>query len=365
MSGKARVALVSLVDPSQIHRDEIEKALMSLYQVRAYADAAHALAGFQGAVPDVLLVDDGVGTDRGVDFVRSLKQVPAFDAVAVVMVVHGPEDRAQAVASAAGTDKFLLKPYRRSALVSCVSGILNQQVEEKWEHLPELQKRALKGTVESFNKISDVIAHGESLPFGLVTESCKPLIEAINNNDFKAILDGVRDHDNYSYAHSMRVATLLSLFGRAAGLKGKTQEILAGGGLLHDAGKMSIPHEVLNKPGRLDEAEFEVMKSHVGHTMHFLDACADMHPSVRIIASQHHEKMDGTGYPNGLKGGQLNELARMAAIVDVFSALTDRRVYKPPMDPVEALNLMSGPMKNHLDQHRVGLFREMLLDAVL
>ena len=365
MAGKAKVALVSLVDPSRTHRDEIDKALMSLYQVRTYADAVHALAGFQGAVPDVLLVDDGMGADGGVDFVRGVKQDPAFVSAAVVMVVHGPEDWAKSVAAAAGTDKLLLKPYRRSALVACVSGILNQQVEEKWEHLPEVQKKALKGTVETFNKISDVIAHGEALPFGMVTDSCRPLVEAINNNDFKAILDGVRYHDNYSYAHSMRVATLLSLFGRSAGLKGKQQEILAGGGLLHDAGKMSIPHEVLNKPGRLDEAEFEVMKSHVGHTMHFLDACADIHPSVRIIASQHHEKMDGTGYPNGLKGDQLNELARMAAIVDVFSALTDRRVYKPPMDPVEALNIMSGPMRNHLDQYRVGLFREMLLDAVL
>lgn len=364
MTVLSKLSLVALVDPSQAHRDEIGKALMSMYRVRCYADPDHALAGFKGAVPDVLLVDDGVTHGHGFDFVKLLRQDPLFAGTPIVVVAHGPEERARAAGRAAGTDKLLIKPYRRSALLACVSGILNEKIEARWEHLPDLQKRALKGTVESFNRISDVIATGEPLPFGLVTESCKPLVEAINNDDFKAILDGVKYHDNYSYAHSMRVATLLSLFGRAAGLHGRQQEILAAGGLLHDAGKMSIPHEVLNKPGRLDEAEFELMKSHVTHTMTFLEACTDIHPSVTVIASQHHEKIDGTGYPKGLKDGELNELARMAAIVDVFSALTDRRVYKLPMDPVEALTIMSGPMKNHLDQYRVGLFREMLLDAV-
>ena len=365
MTVHSNLALVALVDPSPTRRDEVGKALMSMYRLQTYADPSHALPALKVALPDVLLVDDGVTSGHGAEFIRLLRQDERLGRMPIVFIAHGPEERARAAAQKAGTDKVLVKPYRRSALVACVSGILNEKVEERWEHLPELQKKALKGTVETFNRISDVIATGEPLPFGVVTESCKPLVDAINNNDFKSIMDGVKYHDNYSYAHSMRVATLLSLFGRAAGIRGKLQEILAGGGLLHDAGKMSIPHEVLNKPGRLDEAEFAVMKSHVTHTVQFLDACEDIHPSVRIIASQHHEKIDGSGYPNGLKGGELNELARMAAIVDVFSALTDRRVYKPPMDPEEALNLMSGQMKNHLDQYRVGLFREMLLDAVV
>ena len=89
-----------------------------------------------------------------------------------------------------------------------------------------------------------------------------------------------------------------------------------------------------------------------------------MPPGILTIAAQHHEKLDGTGYPNGLTGRQLNDLARMASIVDVFSALTDRRVYKPAMDSEKALTIMTEEMGNHLDQKLLRLFRHMLLDAV-
>ncbi|KIM00507.1 HD domain protein [Paramagnetospirillum magnetotacticum MS-1] len=141
--------------------------------------------------------------------------------------------------------------------------------------------------------------------------------------------------------------------------------MLASGGLLHDTGKISIPHEVLNKPGRLTEEEFSVMKSHVTETIKFLDLAQDIPKPVIVIGAQHHEKIDGTGYPFGLKGAQLNDLARMASIVDVFSALTDRRVYKPPMAAEVALGIMTDQMSRHLDQNFVTLFKTMLLDAVV
>ena len=161
----------------------------------------------------------------------------------------------------------------------------------------------------------------------------------------------------------MRVATLLSLFGAAIGIKGEEHMTLTAGGLLHDVGKMVIPHEVLNKADKLDEAEFVVMKSHVTHTLDYLEKTQTLPSGVIIIAGQHHEKLDGTGYPFGLKGAELNQLGRMASIIDVFSALTDRRVYKPPMEPEKAFSIM-GNMQGHLDQTLLLVFKEMLLDSV-
>jgi HD-GYP domain-containing protein (c-di-GMP phosphodiesterase class II) len=84
--------------------------------------------------------------------------------------------------------------------------------------------------------------------------------------------------------------------------------------------------------------------------------------SILTIVAQHHEKLDGSGYPRGLKGSQLNTLARIAAIVDIFSALTDRRVYKPAMRAEEALNLMTQQMTSHLDMSLLGVFRQIMLD---
>jgi HD-GYP domain-containing protein (c-di-GMP phosphodiesterase class II) len=161
----------------------------------------------------------------------------------------------------------------------------------------------------------------------------------------------------------MRVATYLALFGHSLGLPKSEQTLLAAGGLLHDLGKMAIPHEVLNKPGKLDDEELAIMRGHVSATLAYLKEWPDLPKGVMTIAAQHHEKLDGTGYPAGLAGNQLNRLARMAAIIDVFTALTDRRCYKPPIEPETALNIMVEEMSSHLDTKLLGLFRQMLLDA--
>jgi HD-GYP domain-containing protein (c-di-GMP phosphodiesterase class II) len=97
----------------------------------------------------------------------------------------------------------------------------------------------------------------------------------------------------------------------------------------------------------------------------YLHSCHDLPKGIITIAEQHHEKLDGSGYPHGLAGNDLNRLARIASIVDVFSALTDRRVYKPPMEAETALNLMVERMASELDIKLLSLFRQMLLDATV
>ncbi|OAN52411.1 two-component system response regulator [Paramagnetospirillum marisnigri] len=360
-----QVALIAVIDSHDASRQQVTQALMSLYRVNAYADSERAIHGLRAAPPAVILVDEQVPPKGGSAFISHLKHEPALAAIPTVITGKRDEAVLAEMAKQCGAVGSLPKPFRRSALIKTVTALINRNVEADWDNLPEIQRQALKGTVEVFNNISDFIAAGEPVPFGSVKEACAPLIDAVAKNDFKGILNGVREHDNYSYAHSMRVATLLSLFGHTLGLPKEDQLVLASGGLLHDAGKISIPHEVLNKPGRLTEEEFTVMKSHVTETIKFLDVAHDIPKPVMIIAAQHHEKLDGTGYPNGLKGGALNDLARMASIVDVFSALTDRRVYKPPMPAEKALDIMTHEMDHHLDQHFLALFKTMLLDAVV
>ncbi|CAK0779451.1 hypothetical protein CCP2SC5_80064 [Azospirillaceae bacterium] len=165
--------------------------------------------------------------------------------------------------------------------------------------------------------------------------------------------------------HSLRIATLLGYFAKNSGFSKQDQLLLVSGGLLHDAGKMSIPHEVLNKPGRLDPDERKVMEGHVPATTDFLNATEGVPYGVRVIAEQHHEKLDGSGYPKGLKGYELNELARIAAIVDIFSALTDRRVYKPSMPAEKAIDIMEKQMGSHLDMSIFALFKMLLLDSAV
>jgi putative nucleotidyltransferase with HDIG domain len=356
---------VAIVDESSAHRSQVAAALLSFYEVADYADSARAMAAFRSVLPALVLVGESVPPGSGYDFVRRLRHGLGLADLPVIVVVGQDDPPTRGAVVRCGANAHLVRPYWRSALIRTISSLLNGDIERKWNTLPPLQREALKGTVAVFNSIADVIDKGEPIIYKAVSDACSPLVEAVNKSDFKGILLGVRDHDNYSYAHSMRVATLLSLFGFTIRLPPGEQVILASGGLLHDVGKMSIPHGVLNKPGRLTPEEFDVMRSHVPSSARYLRGCRDIPKSIITIAEQHHEKLDGTGYPHGLAGSQLNELARMASIVDVFSALTDRRVYKAPMDAEQALDIMVDEMGGHLDQELVMLFRQMLLDAAV
>ncbi len=356
----SRNVLVAVIDGNAGHRVQVAKALTSFYRVVDFADGDRAVSELAATPPCVVLVDERAPPRGGPAVMRSLKGVAALRDVPVICTVSGDGSDGSMRTTA---DAFLAKPFRRSILIRTISGLVNRSVETGWDQLAPSHRDTLRHTIDVFNGISDSIERGEPLAYSSVTDACAPLVETVRNADFRAILDGVRGHDNYSYVHSLRVATLLSLFGHTIGLREDDLTLLASGGLVHDIGKMSIPHEVLNKPGKLEPAEWEVMKSHVGRSVDYLRTCPDIPKGVLTIAQQHHEKLDGTGYPDGLAQGQLNELARMASIVDVFSALTDRRCYKEPMAPEQALALMTGDMARGLDVHLLTMFREMLLDA--
>jgi putative nucleotidyltransferase with HDIG domain len=336
---------------------------MSFYRFAEYPDISQAIVGCRARVPRLILVSEEFSGNTGCDFVRMVRNDRQLAAVPIVMVAVSDDEATRDRVTQCGAESLLVSPYSRSALITAISGLLNRRVEQKWKNLPEPQRHALISTQDLFNGIADGIGNGKPVAYRDVSDACGSLVEAIANDDYKAILHGVRDHDNYTYAHSMRVGTYLALFGFNLGLPKDEQIVLASGGLLHDVGKMSIPYEVLNKAGRLTPAEFEVMKGHVTASVTYLQGCPDLPKGVITIAAQHHEKLDGTGYPFGLAGNQLNRLARMAAIIDVFSALTDRRVYKPAMDAEAALHLMADEMASHLDMKLFHLFRQMLLDA--
>ena len=352
--------LVVVIDGNIDHRRQVAAALSPFYRVACFAHLDPALPEIVRLTPRVALIDEAALPRGGADPIRILRNALPGLLVVSTLKRSGPISGL----GVGEADACLEKPYRRSTLLRTISGLVNRSVEAGWADLPAQCRESLQRTVEAFNALSSQIESGEPLAYGTLRDACTPLVGAVRNQDFKLILENVRGHDNYSYVHSMRVATLLSLFGHTVGLSPDDLAVLASGGLVHDIGKMSIPHEVLNKPGRLDEKELAVMRSHVRLSVDYLSRREGLPRGVIVIAEQHHEKLCGTGYPRGLKGGELNELARMAAIVDIFSALTDRRVYKEPMAPEKALALMGEQMADEIDPRLLALFKDMLLSAV-
>lgn len=359
----SRKVVVGVVDGDPLHRNQVSTALTSFYRVTEYSDSDRAMNGLRLVPPCVMVIDELVPPRGGYEFVKKIRRDKTLSTVPIILTGNHNRSEVIAAVESSGADAYLTKPFRRSVLVSTISSLVNKTVEREWEDLLPIHRETLKQTIQIFNTVSDFIGKGEPILYTSVTDACSPLIEAVAKKDFKSILFGVKDHDNYSYVHSLGVATLLSLFGHTIGLGDVDMKILASGGLLHDVGKMSIPHEILNKPGRLESTEMTVMRSHVQGSVDYLKLCGDLPKGVLTIAAQHHETLDGSGYPLGLAGKQLDELARMASIVDIFGALTDRRVYKPAMPPEKALSIMRNEMATKLDMKLLTLFTGMLMES--
>ena len=313
-------------------------------------------------LPSAIIIDEVLPPRGGASLVAKIRKNEKTKQIPIVFTAKGENTETIAEATSYNNIFLVRRPFKRSTFIIAISAGVNTSIEEEWEDVEPVQKAALKQTLSSFNSIADFIQDGKPIPYDDVRDSCAPLVEAVQNNNFKSVLSGVSHHDNYTYVHSLRVATFLTLFGNLLGIKGDDLMTLSTGGLLHDVGKMQIPHEVLNKPAKLTDEEFAVMKSHVGSTIDFLRETSELPKGVLFVAGQHHEKIDGTGYPDALSGKELNELARMASIIDIFSAITDRRVYKDPTPPEQALKIMAN-MAGQIDQNLLAVFREMLLDA--
>ncbi len=158
----------------------------------------------------------------------------------------------------------------------------------------------------------------------------------------------LKNHDDYIWLHSMAVCGLMISLAQQLKLDDEQVRRVGLGGLLHDVGKAAIPLDILNKPGKLSDKEFELMKEHpVTGAQMLLEAGAA--EDLIDIALHHHEKIDGSGYPHGLKGGEITLYSRMAAVCDVYDAITSIRPYKEGWNPAEAMHRMAN-WHGHFDR---------------
>jgi putative nucleotidyltransferase with HDIG domain len=198
---------------------------------------------------------------------------------------------------------------------------------------------------------------GEQVQLERVEPVVEKLTESILRNGSALLsLCRVKNKDDYTFQHSVSVCALHVSFCRAVGMDAATIRLAGIGGLLHDIGKVKVPAAILNKPGRLEDDELVVMKSHVVESKKILDQTAGITETSIQVAHEHHERHDGSGYPRGIKGGEISQMGRMAAICDVYDAITSDRVYHKGMAPHEALRKIFEWSKFHFDPALVQQF---------
>jgi len=175
----------------------------------------------------------------------------------------------------------------------------------------------------------------------------------------KAMLK-VTSHDYYTYTHSVNVSTYALGFGEYLNLSEENLKVLGMAGIMHDVGKRKIPSEIINKNGKLTEEEFDLMKSHPTFGIEILKELGETNQLLLDVVEQHHEKIDGSGYPKGLKKDDIHIFAQIMSVADIFDALTTKRSYKDAMKSFEAFNIMHNHMKKELNPKLLRKFMDFM-----
>jgi HD-GYP domain-containing protein (c-di-GMP phosphodiesterase class II) len=219
-------------------------------------------------------------------------------------------------------------------------------IEREMARAAQICKQSKQAMVAMFQEVR----MGNAVDTGGARRLVQDISESVSRNPSALIsMARIKTADDYTYMHSVAVCAMMVALGRQLGFDDAQARSAGLAGLLHDLGKAVMPPLILNKPSKLTEAEFDVMKSHPaeGHSM--LLGVKSMDPVALDVCLHHHEKMDGSGYPKGLRGDEISLLAKMGAVCDVYDAITSNRAYKTGWDPAESLRKMAEWSKGHFD----------------
>jgi putative two-component system response regulator len=290
--------------------------LLEGFEVMTAPDGEAALAEFHRGQPDLLVLDVKMPRMTGFDVCRRIKRDADTRLVPIILItaLSASEDRVAGIE--AGADDFLTKPVDREQLLARVRSLLKQKA------------------------YTDELERAESVLFALARS--------------------IEGKDPYTEGHCERLAELSARLGEFIGLEAAQITALRRAGIVHDIGKVAVPDHILLKPGKLTAKERKHVQRHpvVGEGI-----CAPLKSFQLVlpIIRHHHEKMDGTGYPDGLKGTAIPITARVLQVVDVYDALTTARPYKKALPPAEALDVMEGEVKRGWwDPDVFAVFAEMM-----
>ena len=298
----------------------------------SFSDSRAGLAWVQQYVPDLVIVDYMMPEMDGLEFIRLLREIPGREAIPVLMITANDQKQIRYRALDIGANDFLTKPVDKVEFLARAKNMLtlNDARKKLADQAAWLAEEVRKATHE------------------VVERERETVIRLSRAAEFR---------DPETGAHILRMAHFSQIIARGMGLSESDQYLLLEAAPMHDIGKVGIADKILLKPGRLEPEEFEVMKRHAtigyellqGSSSRVLQAGAE-------IARGHHEKFDGSGYPQGLKGEDIPIFSRIVAVADVFDALTSERHYKKAWDVEAAVDFLKAGSGSHFDPACVTAF---------
>ncbi len=297
-----------------------------------FQDSADGLAWCLENSPDLIIVDYMMPPPDGLEFIRRFREVPANTDTPVLMITADHEKETRYAALEAGANDFLTKPIDNSEFRARLRNMLSLRRNQKAlaDRAAWLAEKVAEATIEILDREREMITR---------------------------LSRAAEFRDPETGAHILRMAHYSRLIAEQIGLTKEDQDIILGAAPMHDVGKIAIPDHILLKPGRLDEDEMAIMKTHAEKGYEILRGSKSrMLDLAGLIAWTHHEKYDGTGYPRGLKGEDIPIEGRIVAVADVFDALTSERPYKQAWEVERAIHWLRDSGGQHFDPACVEAF---------
>ncbi|MDX8378458.1 MAG: response regulator [Gallionella sp.] len=318
---------VVVVDDAQINLTLISHLIKKFDDCVAigFTEPERGLAWCQEHVPDLVIVDYMMPEMDGIEFVRRLRASSGREDIPILMVTANDQVSVRHQALESGANDFLTKPIDKTEFMARTRNMLSLRRNQRKleEYAAGLAQEIKKATAEILARERETIVR---------------LSKAADSRDPE------------TGAHILRMSHFSRLIAKNMGLSEEQQDILLEAAPMHDIGKVGIPDNVLLKPGRLDKYEFEIMKRHVLLGFEILNGSqSKMLQAAAQIALAHHEKYDGSGYPNGLAGDRIPLFARISTVADVFDALTSERPYKKAWEDARAIALLHEGAGSHFD----------------
>ncbi|BBH24512.1 hypothetical protein Back11_58570 [Paenibacillus baekrokdamisoli] len=249
--------------------------------------------------------------------------------------------------------------------IDSISVILDVVVEEK-EQKSTTPRGLVNQVVTQAKLLYDTIHESGTVPVNELQEQVIPAVQQVANHpNIFELFEAVKAQDDYTYQHNIGVGVISTLIGKWLELSDEDLTALTFAGTLHDVGKLKIPSEVLNKPGKLTEEEFDLVKKHAIYGYEILKNTEGISYRTALVALQHHEREDGGGYPLGLMSDKIDLFSKIVAIADIFHAMSSKRPYHDALPFYQVVRQMKEGYFGKLDPHIVSVFLENIMTKMV
>lgn len=295
-------AHIMLIDDDSISSKAVMNMLQSEYYVSWEASGKTALKRLTEEIPDLILLDVHMPGMDGHSLLQTLKENEIYADIPVIFLTSDMDEQTEIQGFSEGATDFIRKPFRKNVAMQRIKRVLELSYLQK-----NLKQEVEKQTAVAIERQKRV----ERMALQMV----------------QALANTIDAKDAYTNGHSTRVAKYSVMIARKMGYEEEKLERLYFAAILHDIGKIGIPREIINKPSRLTDEEYQLIQSHPAIGASILDEITEI-PDIAIGARWHHERYDGKGYPDKLYGEQIPEQARIIGVADSYDAMTSKRSYR-------------------------------------